>query len=95
MAQKVDEAKYEAMISALYTFANNVSTASSEMQSIAAVCVQALSEEDEAVGEIYSRIQDCQQKYEIACTQAKSIAAAMQEELDAQREERQTWSSDD
>ena len=50
MAQRVDEAKYEAMISALNTFASNVYTASSEMQSLASVCTQALGEEDKAVG---------------------------------------------
>ena len=95
MAQRVDEAKYEAMISALNTFASNVYTASSEMQSLASVCTQALGEEDKAVGEIYSKIKDCQLKYADACTQARNIAAAMQEELDEQRKEDQVWSSDE
>lgn len=95
MAQKVDEAKYEAMISALYSFASNVYNAASEMQSLASVCAQALSEEDKAVGEIYTKIRDCQLKYAEATNQAKSIAAAMQEELDAQRQENSVWSSDE
>jgi DNA repair ATPase RecN len=95
MAQRVDEAKYEAMIAALQTFASNVSTAASEMQSLASVCVQALSEEDQAVGEIYNKIRDCQLKYAEATNQAKSIAAAMQEELAEMKAEEQIWSSDD
>ena len=95
MAQRVDEAKYEAMISALDAFASNVYTAASEMQSLTSVCAQALSEEDKAVGEIYTKIKDCQLKYAEATNQAKSIAAAMQEELDEQRKEDQVWSSDE
>lgn len=95
MAQRVDEAKYEAMISALYTFASNVYTATSEMQSLASVCAQALNDEDKAVGEIYAKIRDCQLKYAEATTKARSIAAAMQEELDEQRKEDQIWNSDD
>ena len=95
MAQRVDEAKYEAMISALYKFASNVYTSASEMQSLASVCAQALSEEDKAVGEIYKKIKDCQLKYAEASNQAKAIAASMQEELDEQRKEDQVWSSDD
>ena len=95
MAQRVDEAKYEAMISALYAFASNVYNAASEMQSLASVCAQELSEEDKAVGEIYTRIRDCQLKYAEATAKAKSIAAAMQEELDEQRKEDQIWDSDD
>ena len=95
MAQRVDEAKYEAMISALYTFASNVYSAASEMQSLASVCAQALGEEDKAVGEIYTKIKDCQLKYAEATNEAKSIAAEMQEELDEQRKEDQVWSSDE
>lgn len=95
MAQRVDEAKYEAMISALNAFASNVYTASSEMQTLASVCTQVLGEEDKAVGEIYSKIRNCQLKYADACNQAKSIAAAMQAELEQQRKEDQIWSEDD
>lgn len=95
MAQRVDEAKYEAMISALHAFASNVYTAASEMQSLASVCTQALGEEDKAVGEIYTKIKDCQLKYAEATNEAKSIAAAMQEELDEQKKEDQVWSSDE
>lgn len=95
MAQRVDEAKYEAMIAALYKFASNVYTSASEMQSLASVCAQALSEEDNAVGEIYKKIKECQLKYAESTEQAKSIAAAMQEELDEQRKEDEVWNSED
>lgn len=95
MAQRVDEAKYEAMIAALYKFASSVYTSASEMQSLASVCAQALSEEDKAVGEIYKKIKECQLKYAEATEQAKSIAAAMQEELDEQRKENEVWNSED
>lgn len=95
MAQRVDEAKYEAMISALNTFASSVKSASSEMQTHAYGCAQVLSEEDKAVNEIYAKIKDCQLKYAAACTQAQKIAQAMQEELDEQRKEDRVWSSDE
>lgn len=95
MAQRVDEAKYEAMITALYTFATNVYNTASEMQSLATVCTQVLSAEDKAVGEIQTKINDCQVKYADATEKAKKIAAAMQEELDEQRKEDQVWSGDD
>lgn len=95
MAQRVDEAKYGAMISALYSFASNVYTSASEMQSLASVCAQALSEEDKAVGEIYKKIKECQLKYAEATEQAKSIASSMQQELDEQKKEDEIWNSDD
>lgn len=95
MAQRVDEAKYTAMISALYTFASNVHSVASEMQTLASVCAQALNEEDKAVGEIYAKIQACQQKYAEATRQAKSIAAAMQEELEEQKKEDDVWNCDE
>lgn len=92
---RIDEAKYEAMISALYRFASQVYVSASEMQTLASVCTQALGEEDKAVPEIYAKIRDCQLKYAEATNQAKAIAAAMQEELDEQRKEDQVWSNDD
>lgn len=95
MAQRVSEEKYDAMISALYTFASNVYIAASELQTLASVCTQALGEGDKAVDEIYKKIKDCQLKYAEATTQAKSIAAAMQEELDEQRKEDEIWNSDE
>lgn len=94
MAQRVDEQKYEAMIAALYRFASNVYTAASEMQTLASVCAQALGSEDAAVGEIYLKIKDSQEKYADATGQAKAIAGAMQQELDDIRKEREVWSSD-
>lgn len=95
MAQRVDEAKYESMITALGIFAQNVYNASTEMQALAGVCVQAIGEEDKAVAEIYKQVKECQEKYAEACAQAKDIATAMQEELDEQRKEDEVWSSDD
>lgn len=95
MAQRVDEAKYEAMIAALYKFASNVYTTASEMQTVANQAQSALGDEDKAVGEIYKRIKDCQLKYAAATEQAKAIASAMQEELEEQRKENQVWESDD
>lgn len=92
---RIDEAKYEAMISALYRFASQVYVSASEMQTLASVCTQALGEEDKAVPEIYAKIKDCQLKYAEATNQAKAIAAAMQEELDEQRKEDQVWSSEE
>ena len=95
MAQRIEEAKYEAMISALYAFANNVYSASTEMQSLTAVCSQALYEEDKAVPEIYAKIKGCQLKYAEACAQARAIAQAMREELEEQKKEDQVWANDE
>ena len=95
MAQRVDEAKYEAMIAALYKFASNVYTSASEMQTLAYGCAQILGDEDKAVAEIYKKIKECQLKYAEATNQAKDIAAAMQEELDEQRKENEVWNSED
>ena len=95
MAQKVDEARYEAMISALSSFASAVSSAVDEMDSIVNECVQNLSQEDEAVGQISSRIKGCEKKYLECCRQALTIAQDMQQELEAQQKEREIWSEDD
>lgn len=95
MAYVMDEAKYEAMISALHTFASNIDLASSEMTTLASVCVAALSEEDRAVGEIYKNIKDCQLKYSKAAGQAKIIAQLMQQELDESRKENAVWNNSD
>ena len=95
MAQRVDEQKYETMIAALQMFAGNVYTAASEMQTLAYTCVQAIGDEDKAVPEIYQKVKDAQLKYAEATNQAKSIASAMQEELDEIRKEKEVWNSDD
>lgn len=92
---RIDEAKYEAMISALYRFASEVYNTASEMQTHALVCTQALGEEDKAVPEIYKKIKECQLKYAEVTDQAKDIAEAMQAELDEQRKEDAVWASDD
>lgn len=95
MAERINEANYSAMITALYSFANNVYTSASEMQSLASVCVQAIGDEDNAAGEIYKRIKECLLKYAEATEMAKGIAEKMQEELEAAKEDRNNWSSDD
>ena len=87
MAQRIDEVKYEAMISALCTFASNVYTASSEILTLASDYAQTSSEVEKAVGEIYSKIRDYQSKYADAGTLAYWIADKMQMELDKQRKE--------
>lgn len=95
MAERINEANYNAMISALNRFAGTVYTSASEMQSLASVCVQAIGDEDNAAGEIYKRIKECLLKYTEATELAKSIAASMQQELDAAKEDRDNWGSDD
>ena len=92
---RVNEAKYNQMISALYTFAGNVYTSASELQTLASVCVSAIGEEDSAVPKIYNDIKACQLKYMEAVEQAKKIAAAMQEELDEQKKEEAIWNSEE
>lgn len=92
---RVDEAKYEAMIEALNTFANQVSSAVAEMESIAATSVNAIGAEDAAVGPINEQIRKSREKYDLAVQEAGRIAAAMQEELDEQRKEREVWDGDE
>lgn len=94
MAERVDEAKYEAMIEALHTFASNVYTAASSMQDLAYGCAQKLSEEDKAAVEIYKRIKACQLNYAKATEKAREIATAMREELDEQKKEDDLWNED-
>ena len=92
---RVNETKYAAMISALNAFASNVYTAASEMQTLASVCAQVLGEEDSGVKEIYAKVKACQLQYAAATTQAKKIAASMQEELDDAKKEESVWSGDE
>ena len=95
MVQKVDEAKYGAMIDALKAFAAAVSSAVAEMDAIVCDCAQNLSQEDEATGEISMRIRVCEKAYLECCQQALTIAQDMQQELEAQQKERDIWSEDD
>ena len=94
MADRVVESKYESMISALNKFATNVTTKSSDMQSLANICRNALGEGDEGAEQIHKKISECITKYAKAAAEAKSIAQKMQTELDNQRKERDVWSSD-
>ena len=95
MAERVSEANYEAMITALGNFANNVSSSADEMKSLSDTCVAAIGNEDEAVPTISAKTNACVRKYYIAASIALKIAKAMREELDAQLKERTVWSGDD
>lgn len=94
MATRIDEPRYEAMISALSTFASSVSQAASELQTLASACTQVIGDEDKAVPEIYKRIKESQLKYSDATKIAQEIARAMQEELEESRKENAVWSGD-
>ena len=94
MAQRVNEANYNAMITALGNFARNISTSADEMKSLAATCVSALGDEDKAAAPI-SKTTACAGKYLQAASMALKIAKAMQQELDAQKREDSVWSGDD
>ena len=94
MADRMIEANYEAMISALTSFASNVTAATEELQSIVAACRQGLSEEDEAIGPITADIGKSEKKYYECCKQALFIAKAMEEELEAIRREREAMRDD-
>lgn len=95
MADKIDEAKYDAMITALNSFAAKVSEASAEIQSLSSNCVQALGEEDKAVGPIAEKVRVCTGKYAEAAEQAQKIAQQMQQELEEAHREDEIWGSDD
>lgn len=95
MATKIIDANYEAMIAALYRFSSTVYVKSSEMQTHASVCTQALGEGDQAAAAIYTRIRDCHLKYAEATERAKTLAQLMQAELDRKWEEDKEWSNDE
>lgn len=95
MADRIDEAKYAAMIDALQRFAANVSSLAEQMESEAATVNAALGDEDEAIGEINRQLRASELKYMHACKQALNIASSMQEELDEARKERQVWQGDE
>lgn len=77
----IDEARYSEMISALYAFSSNVYVASSEMQSLASVCISATDNDQSAINS-YEKLKPCLLAYSSACNTAKTIAAKMQEELE-------------
>lgn len=95
MAARIDEARYSAMISALATFANQISNAVDKMQSYASACTQAIGDEDNAVGPICTKIRESEKKYLLAAKEAVNIAQEMQKELDEQKKEDAIWDSDD
>lgn len=95
MATKIDRSQYHAMMSALNTFAVNVSEAADGLQSLASACTQAIGKEDKAVPEICKQIMESQRKYADAVAMAKSIISDMQEELDIDAEEDNVWTSSD
>ena len=93
MAQ-INETCYENMMAALYAFASKIYTKSSEMQTLAYECTNALGEDDSGAKEAYKKIALCQQKYAEAAQEAKNIAAALQEELDNQKKEKEIWTEE-
>lgn len=95
MADRINEQNYESMISTLKQYASRIHSEVETMQGIGNACIQAIGDEDEAVGKIVSDLRSCERKYLEAAKQALSIANTMQEELDAQRREREIWNSED
>ncbi len=86
MAQQINEAVYEEMISALNTFCTNVSESASEMSNAAAECMDNC-EHDEASTKSYARVNECVQAFEQAVEVAEKLALAMERELEAAREQ--------
>ena len=95
MAERVNEANYEAMITALGNFAKNISSLADEMKSLSDTCISALSNTDKAIGPISAKTNACVRKYYTAASMALKIAKAMREELEEQQKEDQVWGSDD
>ena len=86
MPQQINEEVYEEMISALNTFCTNVSDSCSEMSNAATECMDNC-EHDEASVKSYSRVNECVQAFEKAVELAEKLAAAMNNELEAAREQ--------
>ena len=95
MADMVNVQNYEDMIDALNTAANNIQNTSEDMASLVNTCVQALGDSDTGAEYLATQTgETIQGLYECVAT-ARDIASAMQEELDAMREENNVWNSDD
>ena len=94
MADKIIEAKYEAMINALNQFAVKVGSLADEMDGKSVEAASVLSDEDVAAPQICRNIRESVKKYMYACKDAINIAKAMQEELDEARKEYEIWNED-
>ena len=92
---RIDEARYESMISELNSFASKIGSSATELQSISSTCISAIGSDDKAVPTIVAKINLSVSKYMEAAADAKSIAQKMQEELDEQRREDQEWQGED
>ncbi|MBR0381905.1 MAG: hypothetical protein IJH71_05640 [Eubacterium sp.] len=92
MPQEINEKKYNAMISALYTYARDTKTTISELSSSAQSVANVLGTDDDAIAKITADINTISDKYELAAAEAVRIASLMQQELEeAQRRERNAW----
>lgn len=82
MANYMKPENYQAMISALRTFSNQVQESVNKLYSISAACKQVLGDEDIIAKNLDPNVQAVANHYYGAAQQAANIAAAMQQELD-------------
>lgn len=85
MAQNIDEAKYESMISALSTFITQVSEACDDMEDAGKQCVENM-DGDEASTRSNDKLAGCIAKYRETLEEAQGLINKMQQELENARE---------
>jgi len=95
MANRVIEANYENMITALQTSAKEIYNDATQLLTYASTCASALGEGDTGAANILANVQKAQQSYAECSAEAMNIAAAMQEELEEMQKERDVWADDD
>ena len=96
MANEINPQNYSNMIQALRNFATKTTETTSELSSACASCAQTLGEKDIAGQNLASHAAKIANRYAALAEFAKSIANAMQEELDEfyNNGESKNWSSD-
>jgi hypothetical protein len=82
MAQYMKPANYNNMINALQTYARQVSETVEKLYAISAACKQVLGDEDIIANNLDPNIQKIANHYYRAAEDARSIAVAMQQELE-------------
>lgn len=94
MGERVDEACYCNMIEELKGFVKDMYENGTQMRDAIKNCASILGDQDEGTNYILTSARDFLEKYLTIATEAKAIADAMESELEAQRREREIWSSD-
>ena len=92
MADRVNEAKYNAMIESLAKFSSAIKLHQSELQTLSLTATSILGE-DSANSQIYKSIKDCTLAYAELAKEADRIRGLLAQELTSAKEEEKVWNS--